>query len=115
LEAIQGFQDQVEEVVAVYRQRRDLLVAGLNRIPGVRCRTPQGAFYAFPNITATGRTSDWLAEYLLNEVGLALLPGTSFGQYGEGYLRLCFANSLENIRAALDRMGQALTKLPQTT
>jgi aspartate/methionine/tyrosine aminotransferase len=112
LEAIKGPQDQVEAVVGEYKRRRDALVAGLNAIPGVSCRTPQGAFYAFPNVTAFKRTSDWLAEYLLDEAGVALLPGTSFGEYGEGYLRLCFANSLENIQKALERLAEAFGKLP---
>ncbi len=111
LEAINGPQEQVEAVVAEYRRRRDALVAGLNAIPGVRCRTPQGAFYAFPNVSAFGRPSDWLAEYLLEEAGVALLPGVSFGKNGEGYLRLCFANSLENILQALEQMKEALSKL----
>ncbi len=111
IEALLGPQDQVEEVVAIYKRRRDVLVAGLNAIPGVHCRTPQGAFYAFPNIRALGRKSDWLADYLLEEAGVAVLPGTAFGQYGEGYLRLCFANSLENIQIALERITRALEKL----
>jgi aspartate/methionine/tyrosine aminotransferase len=111
LAALTGPQDQVEAVVAEYQRRRDLLVAGLNAIPGVRCRYPQGAFYVFPNITAFGRPSTWLANYLLEEGGVALLPGAAFGKYGEGYLRLCFASSLENIREALDRMAEALGRL----
>jgi aspartate/methionine/tyrosine aminotransferase len=111
IEAIQGPQDQVEEVVAEYRRRRDALVAGLNAIPGVSCRTPQGAFYVFPNIKSLGKSSDWLANYLLENAGVALLPGTSFGKYGEGYLRLCFANSLENIEKALDNISRALSRL----
>ncbi len=111
LEAIGGPQDQVEAVTAEYRRRRDALVTGLNALPGVRCRAPQGAFYAFPNVSALGRASDWLADYLLDEAGVAVLPGASFGRNGEGYLRLCFANSMANIEAALGRMSQALAKL----
>lgn len=111
IEAIEGPQEQVEAVVAEYRRRRDALVSGLNEIPGVRCRMPQGAFYVFPNVSAFGYTSDWLAEYLLEEAGVAVLPGTSFGKNGEGYLRLCFANSLENILQALERMRGALGRL----
>jgi aspartate/methionine/tyrosine aminotransferase len=111
IEAINGPQEQVEVVVAEYKRRRDALVAGLNAIPGVRCRLPQGAFYVFPNVSAFGRKSDWLAEYLLEEAGVALLPGTSFGKNGEGYLRLSFANSLENIMDALERMKAALQAL----
>jgi len=110
LEAINGPQEQVEAVVAEYKIRRDTLVDGLNAIPGVSCRMPQGAFYAFPNITSFERSSDWLAEFLLEEAGVALLSGTSFGQNGEGYLRLCFANSLENIKLALERLSTALNK-----
>jgi len=111
LEAIKGPQDKAEWVVSEYRRRRDALVGGLNDIPGVRCRAPQGAFYAFPNVASFGRSSNWLAEYLLEEAGVALLPGTSFGKYGEGYLRLCFANSMENILRALGQMKAALEKL----
>jgi len=111
LEAIKGPQEQVEAVVAEYRRRRDALVAGLNAIPGVHCRTPQGAFYVFPNVSSFNQTSTWLAEYLLEEAGVAVLPGTAFGLYGEGYLRLCFANSLENIQAGLKKVAEALGKL----
>jgi aspartate aminotransferase len=111
LEAIQGPQDLVETVVAEYRRRRDVLVEGLNRLPGVHCQKPQGAFYVFPNIKKLGQSSDFIAEYILEQTGVALLPGTSFGQFGEGYLRLCFANSMENIQDALERMQVALSKL----
>lgn len=112
LEAINGPQEQAESVVAEYRRRRDILVGGLNAIPGVCCRLPQGAFYAFPNVASFGRSSNWLAEYLLEEAGVAVLPGTSFGKYGEGYLRLCFANSTENIQRALQQIRLALEKIP---
>jgi len=111
LEALTGPQEQVSAVVQEYRRRRDVLVHGLNTIPGVRCRMPQGAFYAFPNVSALGQTSDWVANYLLEEAGVAVLPGTAFGQRGEGYLRLCFANSLDNIQTALGRMGAAIARL----
>ncbi len=111
LEALTGPQDQVEAVVAEYQRRRDVLVAGLNAIPGIRCRMPRGAFYAFPNITALERSAEWLADYLLDETGVAVLPGTAFGVYGEGYLRLCFANSMENIRRGLTRIAEAFAKL----
>ena len=111
VEAVTGDQSQVEEVVAEYQRRRDVLVAGLNQIPGVSCRTPQGAFYVFPNVSAFGKSSDQVAEYILEEAGVALLPGTSFGKYGEGYLRLCFANSLDNIEVALDQMAAAFRQL----
>jgi len=111
LEALTGSQEQVEAVVAEYEKRRDVLVAGLNAIPGVRCHTPQGAFYVFPNVSSFGRASTWLANYLLEEAGVAVLPGTAFGDAGEGYLRLCFANSMENIRIALGRISTALARL----
>jgi aspartate/methionine/tyrosine aminotransferase len=109
--ALAGSQEPVSQVLEEYRRRRDVLVAGLSAIPGVRCRMPQGAFYVFPNIASFGKSSDWIANYLLEEAGVPLLPGNAFGRYGEGYLRLCFANSLENIQAALEQMRSALAKL----
>jgi len=111
VEAIEGPQEQVEAVVAEYQRRRDVLMAGLNAIPGWRCRTPQGAFYAFPNVSSYGKTASWWADYLLDEAGVAVLPGTAFGAYGEGYLRLIFANSTENIQLALTRIAASVAKL----
>jgi aspartate/methionine/tyrosine aminotransferase len=111
LEAVIGPQDHVGAVVAEFRRRRDLMVQGLNEIPGVRCPMPRGAFYAFPNIQSFGRSSDELADYILAEAGVAVLPGTAFGRNGEGYLRLTYANSLDNIQRALDSMASALTRL----
>jgi aspartate/methionine/tyrosine aminotransferase len=111
LEAIQGPQEAVEAVVAEFRQRRDLLVSGLNAIPGIHCPTPAGAFYAFPNVQALNRSSEDLAEILLEEAGVAVLPGTAFGPNGAGYLRLSYASSMENIGMALDRMAQALSRV----
>jgi aspartate aminotransferase len=111
LEAILGPQDEVEAVVAEFRRRRDRIVAGLNAIPGVRCPMPKGAFYAFPNVQAFGRPSAELADLLLEEGGVAVLPGTAFGRNGEGYLRLSYANSLENIEKALGRMAAVLAAL----
>jgi aspartate/methionine/tyrosine aminotransferase len=104
LEALRGSQAQVEAMLARYQQRRDRIVSGLNRLPGVQCQLPQGAFYAFPNIKATGISSNELASRILNEVGVALLPGTAFGSGGEGYLRLSYATSQEQIEAALERL-----------
>jgi aspartate/methionine/tyrosine aminotransferase len=111
LEALTGPQEPVDAVVAEYERRRDVLVAGLNEIPGVTCRLPQGAFYVFPNVMAFDRTSDGLANYLLEEAGVAVLPGTAFGTGGEGYLRLCFANSMARLRAAVTRIAEALSRL----
>lgn len=111
LEALRGDQLQVETVVNQYRVRRDVLVDGLNNIPGVHCRFPQGAFYAFPNVMAFGRSAAWLADYLLEKAGVAVLPGTAFGEYGEGYLRLCFASSVEQINRAVERIALAFGKL----
>ncbi|HEX9027877.1 MAG TPA: pyridoxal phosphate-dependent aminotransferase, partial [Anaerolineales bacterium] len=111
IEALQGPQEQAEAVLVEYCRRRDYLVAALNAMPGVRCRVPGGAFYVFPNITSFGHTSDWMADYLLAEAGVAVLPGTSFGANGEGYLRLVFANSMENIQLACSRMAEALARL----
>ncbi len=111
VEALRGPQEPVEQVVAEYQRRRDVLVAGLNAIPGWHCRVPQGAFYAFPNVSSHGRSSAWWADMLLNEAGVAVLPGTAFGPNGEGYLRLCFANSMDNIEMALDRIHAAVARM----
>jgi aspartate/methionine/tyrosine aminotransferase len=106
--ALNGPQDGAEAMVAAFRQRRDVLVNGLNELPGVRCVMPKGAFYAFPNITGTGVSAGELARRFLEDFGVASLPGTAFGQYGDGYLRFSYANSVENLMRALDRMGEAL-------
>jgi len=100
--ALEGPQDAVMEMVAEFRRRRDVIVAGLNEIPGVSCVEPQGAFYAFPNITGTGLSAATLQARLLNEAGVAALSGTAFGSWGEGFLRLSYANSVANIELALD-------------
>jgi aspartate aminotransferase len=100
--ALDGPQDGVAAMVAEFRRRRDVIVAGLNAIDGVSCVEPQGAFYAFPNITGTGLGADELAGRLLREAGVAALAGTAFGRYGEGFLRISYANSVANIEAALD-------------
>jgi aspartate/methionine/tyrosine aminotransferase len=111
IEAVTGPQDDVEAARVEFERRRDAIVAGLCGIPGVRCQKPDGAMYVFPNVKAFGRSSDELAEYLLVEAGVAVLPGNVFGQMGEGYLRLCYANSLERIERAIEQMGYALAKL----
>jgi aspartate/methionine/tyrosine aminotransferase len=104
VEALRGDQSAVDHMRAEFLRRRRVIVEGLNRIPGFRCRQPHGAFYTFPNITGTGRDSRSLADALLNEAGVACLSGTAFGKWGEGYLRFSFANSVENIQKALDRI-----------
>ncbi len=110
IEALVGPQEDVSRMVAAFRERRDTIVKGLNSIPGIRCFNPKGAFYVFPNIEGTGIESKELQKYLLDEAGVACLPGTSFGAYGQGFLRLSYANSLENIRWALERIREALAK-----
>jgi aspartate/methionine/tyrosine aminotransferase len=102
--ALEGPQDCVDAMVAEFRKRRDAIVKGLNAIPGFSCTTPAGAFYAFPNVKATGFDSRALADLLMNEAGVSCLSGTAFGEYGDGYLRLSYANSLENIEQALGRI-----------
>ena len=107
IEALTGPQDDVRKMVEAFRRRRDLVVEGLNRIPGVRCVLPKGAFYVFPNITGTGMKSKPFADMLLEEHGVAALSGTAFGAHGEGYLRLSYANSEENLVKALERIEAA--------
>jgi aspartate/methionine/tyrosine aminotransferase len=108
LAAIEAFSPETTPIVATmvqeFRRRRDVFVDGLNSIPGIRCLKPHGAFYLFPNISSWGLTSREVADRLLNEAGVAALPGTAFGSQGEGYLRLSFANSLSNIEIALERI-----------
>jgi len=108
VEALTGPQDRVVEVVDEYQRRRDVIVEGLNMLPGFSCQKPQGAFYAFPNIKEHGKTSKEMANFILETAGVALLPGSAFGDYGEGYLRLSYANSIENIQKALARMEAIL-------
>ncbi len=102
--ALTGPQDRVAENVAEYQRRRDYIVAGLNAIPGVSCQTPQGAFYVFPNIKSFGLSSKDVARRLIDEAGVALLAGSDFGAGGEGYLRICYATSMDVIRESLKYM-----------
>lgn len=102
--ALEGPQDDVNKMVTEFRKRRDVIVQGLNEIPGIRCSEPAGAFYAFPNVTGTGLSSKEVADMLLNEAGVACLDGSCFGSHGNGYLRFSYANSLENIQEALHRI-----------
>jgi len=111
VEALTGPQDGAQAMLAEFRRRRDVIVRGLNEIPGVSCLTPEGAFYVFPNIKRTGKSSQEVADLLLHEGGVGSLPGTSFGAGGQGYLRFSYANSVENIRMALERMAEALSAI----
>ncbi|MCA2001667.1 MAG: aminotransferase class I/II-fold pyridoxal phosphate-dependent enzyme, partial [Chloroflexi bacterium] len=111
LEAVTAPQEMVDVMVAEYQRRRDVIVDGLNAVPGFSCQKPQGAFYAFPNIKGTGMNSNDLANLILEKAGVALLPGSSFGAYGDGYLRLSYANSIENIRAGLEKINTLIRSL----
>jgi aspartate aminotransferase len=104
IEAIRGDQTSVDHMRDEFQRRRDVFVTGLNHIKGFSCRMPKGAFYAFPNITKTAWKSKPLADALLEQAGVAALSGTAFGEFGEGYLRFSVANSLDNLRQALDRI-----------
>ena len=111
IEALTGPQTFVSDMVAEFKVRRDVIVDGLNSIKGMSCVKPLGSFYVFPNVTDLPLSCEDLADYLMDEVGVALLPGTAFGKYGDGYLRLSYANSLDNINDALRRMESAISKL----
>ena len=110
VEALRGPQESVDTMCAEFKKRRDVMVAGLNKIKGFSCRLPKGAFYVFPNITKTGWTAKKLADALLDEAGVAALSGTAFGEFGEGYLRFSVANSIENIEKALERVAAWVDK-----
>ena len=109
LAALTGPQDKSARMVAEFDKRRKVVVAGLNKLPGISCATPKGAFYAFPNIKRTGWKAKALASALLEDSGVALIGGPDFGILGEGYVRVSYANSTENILKALDRIGEFLT------
>jgi aspartate aminotransferase len=116
IEALKGPQDESYRMVTAFNERRDVIVKGLNEIPGIRCLMPKGAFYVFPNVKGVierGRFANAkaLADHLLQEAGVASLTGTSFGEYGEGYLRFSYATSIPNINKALERIGEAVAKL----
>jgi aspartate/methionine/tyrosine aminotransferase len=110
IEALRGPREPVQQMVAEFKRRRDFIVEGLNGIPGFRCQTPLGAFYAFPNVTGTGLDCKVLADRLLEEEGVAALAGTCFGKFGDGYLRFSYANSVENIAKALERIKRLLAR-----
>ena len=106
--ALTGLQDAVGDMVAAFDERRRVIVPELNQVPGFRCVDPGGAFYAYPNIEGTGLDARTLQDKLLEEAGVATVAGTSFGDYGEGYIRFSYANSVENIREAIKRVKQCL-------
>ncbi len=107
VEALRGPQDRVDAMVKEFRARRDVIVEGLNKVKGFRCHRPAGAFYVFPNITGTGKSSKEMENYLMDEAGVAVLAGTAFGSNGEGFIRLSYANSQANIKKALERIAAA--------
>jgi aspartate/methionine/tyrosine aminotransferase len=106
--ALEGPQESVGVMMEEFTKRRDLVVEGLNSLPGVTCPTPKGAFYAFPNITGTSLSSKDFAEKAMYEAGVALLAGTAFGEFGDGYVRISFANSQENLKEAIERLRKML-------
>jgi len=110
--ALQGDQGPVEAMVEAFQERRDVVVSGLQEIPGFQCLLPPGAFYAFPNIEGTGLSAAEMQDYLLQEAGVATLAGTSFGQHGEGFIRLSYATSIENLQKGLQRIREAVEQLP---
>lgn len=111
IEALEAPQDAVDSMLAEFRERRAMVVAGLNDIDGVRCLAPAGAFYAFPRVEIPGRTSKQIADSLLEEEGVALLAGSGFGRHGEGFLRLSFANSIEELDEGLQRLKRGIERL----
>jgi aspartate/methionine/tyrosine aminotransferase len=108
IEALTGPQDSVDAMLREFKTRRDLVVEGLNKIKGFRCHRPSGAFYVFPNITATGKTSKEMENFLMEEAGVAVLAGTSFGPQGEGFIRLSYANSQANLKKAIEKIATAM-------
>ena len=111
VEALRGPQDEARKMVEEFKRRRDVIVPGLNAIEGIRCAMPSGAFYVFPNIEGTGMNERDFADYLMEEAGVAVLAGTSFGEYGRGFIRMSYANSIENIQKALTNIDAAVNKL----
>jgi len=111
VEALKGPQDATKRMVAEFKRRRDLIVSGLNKIDGISCKMPRGAFYAFPNIKNLEMNSSSFSDLILEKAGVATLPGTSFGEYGEGYLRISYANSIENLKKALERISSVVESL----
>lgn len=110
IEAIKGKQIEVEKMVKEYQKRRDLLVDGLNSIDGISCLNPGGTFYLFANIKETGMTSEQMTDFLLDNAGVAVIPGNNFGEFGEGYIRFCFATNQKNIEKAIIKIKESLNK-----
>jgi aspartate/methionine/tyrosine aminotransferase len=111
IEAISGDQSHTISMHKEYNERRELIVDGLNSINGISCIKPRGAFYVFPNVKKTGMTSNEFANYILDDASVAVLPGTNFGEYGEGYVRLCYATTKEKINEAIKRIDLSMRKL----
>jgi aspartate/methionine/tyrosine aminotransferase len=111
LAGLQGPQNSVKKMLKSFDERRKFIIKELNSIPGIHCATPEGAFYAFPNVKSFGKSSEFIADYLLEKAGVAVLDGKFFGDYGEGYLRLSYATSMPNIKEGLKRIKSALAKL----
>ena len=109
IEALLGKQNKIYEMVDEYRKRRDVMIKGLNSLPGISCFKPKGAFYAFPNIIETGYSSQQFTELVLEKAGVAVTPGPIFGNYGEGFVRLCYVNSIVNIEKAIKNISAVLT------
>ena len=111
VEALRGPQTEPKKMVEEFRKRREVIVSGLNKIKGITCKKPRGAFYVFPNIKSFGMESKKLADMILQNAGVAVLSGTAFGAHGEGYLRLSFANSVPNIEKAIKRISDTVKEL----
>jgi aspartate/methionine/tyrosine aminotransferase len=110
-EALTGPQEEIDNMVSEFDRRRILVYAALSDMPGIKTLKPRGAFYIFPNITGIGKTAEELTQYLLEEAKIAVVPGSVFGNYGEGYIRISYANSYENLQTAMENMKAALGKL----
>jgi aspartate/methionine/tyrosine aminotransferase len=111
VEALRGPQDEARRMVEEFRRRREVIVSGLNKISGISCKKPKATFYVFPNVQKVGMDSRKLPDFLLNNAGVATLSGTAFGEYGKGYMRISFANSIPNLEKALKRIDEALKTL----
>ena len=110
-EALTGPQDEINRMITEFDRRRGFVYDSLKEMPGIKVLRPKGAFYIFPNITGTGKTSEEITGYLLDEAKIAVVPGSVFGNYGEGYIRISYANSYENLEIAMSNMNDALRRL----